>query len=260
MRTLFRWALEVYDHLVIYGGVILLGVIFLFWGVLALIGLPLFPARHARVLGRYIAMLSFRFYLACLSATQRFSFDMSALKALRGAPPLVIAPNHPCMLDALMVIAHLPNVACVLKSSLMNNFFTGGGARFARFIRSEPAQLMVQLAVEDMQKGSHLLLFPEGTRTVQDPVNPFSGGVGLIASRAQVSVQTVLIETDSRYISKGWALFRKPPMPLHYRVRLGKRFDPPQDVHRFMAELQDYFSHELVRGSAFYPACSLPTH
>ena len=260
MRTLQKWVLEVYDHLVIYGCVILLGGIFLFWGVLALIGLPLFPARQARLLGRYIAMLSFRFYLACLSATRRFSFDMSALEALRGAPPLVLAPNHPCMLDALMVIAHLPNVACVLKSSLMNNFFTGGGARFARFIRNEPAQRMVQLAVEDMTQGSHLLLFPEGTRTVKDPVNPFTGSVGLIAARAQTPVQTILIETDSRYLAKGWGLFHKPPMPLHYRVRLGKRFDPPRDVHRFMSELEHYFSHELVRGSAFHPARSLSAH
>jgi len=73
-----------------------------------------------------------------------------------------------------------------------------------------------------------------------------------------VPVQTVLIETDSKYLSKGWHFLRVPPMPMHFRVRLGRRFDPPTDAHRFMAELTHYFSHELVRGSAFYPAASLP--
>jgi hypothetical protein len=73
-----------------------------------------------------------------------------------------------------------------------------------------------------------------------------------------VPVQTILIETDSRYLSKGWSVFRVAPMPIHYRVRLGRRFDPPQNTHRFMAELEHYFAHELVQGSAFYPVNSLP--
>jgi hypothetical protein len=60
--------------------------------------------------------------------TRRFSFDMNALDALRGAPPLIIAPNPPCMRDALMVISRLPNVAWVLKSGLVNTLFTGSDA------------------------------------------------------------------------------------------------------------------------------------
>jgi 1-acyl-sn-glycerol-3-phosphate acyltransferase len=117
---------------------------------------------------------------------------------------------------------------------------------------------MVLLAMRDFDCGSHLLLFPEGTRTTSHPVNPFQGSVGLIAHHAQVPVQTILIETDSAYLSKGWSLFRKPPMPIHYRVRLGRRFDPPQHAQQFIAELEHYFAHELVQGSAFYPANSLP--
>jgi hypothetical protein len=31
-------------------------------------------------------------------------------------------------------------------------------------------------------------------------------------------VQTVFIETDSAYLSKGWPLFRKPSMPITYRI------------------------------------------
>jgi len=54
-------------------------------------------------------------------------------------------------------------------------------------------------------------------------------------------------------------LFRKPPMPMHFRVRLGRRFEPPANSHEFMAELEHYFAHELVQGSAFYPVHSLPT-
>ena len=259
MRAAWRVLLNGYDHGVVYLGVIWLGVLCLAWTPLALIIYPFLSARRGQTLGRYAIMGVFRIYLASLSLSRRFSFDLKALDTLRAEPSLILAPNHPSLLDAVMVISRLPNVACVLKAELMNNIFLGAGSRLARYIRNEPVRQMVRSAISDVVCGSHLLLFPEGTRTTTSPVNPLKGSIGLIANYAQVPVQTILIETDSVYLSKGWPLFRKPPMPIHYRVRLGKRFDPPQHTQRFMLELEHYFAHELVQGSAFYPASSLPT-
>jgi 1-acyl-sn-glycerol-3-phosphate acyltransferase len=259
MRAILRVLLNAYDYLVIYLGVVWLGILCLAWTPVAMIVYPLLSERRGRALGRYVIMVVFRFYLASLSASRRFSFDLEALDVLRKEPALILAPNHPCLLDAVMVMSRLPNVACVLKADLMNNIFLGAGSRLARYIRNEPVRRMVQLAIQDFDCGSHLLLFPEGTRTTTYPVNPLKGSIALIAHRAQVPVQTILIETDSAYLSKGWSLFRKPPMPIHYRVRLGRRFDPPQQTQRFMAELEYYFAHELVQGSAFYPTNALPT-
>ena len=258
LRAVWRGLLYGYDYLVLYLGLIWLGVVCLAWTPLALIAYPLLPMRWGRALGRYVTMAGFRLYLASLSLSGRCSFDLHALDALRDEPSLIIAPNHPGMLDAVMVISRLPNVACVLKAHLMNNLFLGAGARLARYIRNDPVRRMVQLASADVAEGSHLLLFPEGTRTIVNPVNPLKGSVALIAHHAGVPIQTVLIETDSRYLSKGWPLFRKPPMPIHYRARLGRRFDPPQHTHDFMIELEHYFAHELVQGSAFYPTHTLP--
>jgi hypothetical protein len=34
-------------------------------------------------------------------------------------------------------------------------------------------------------------------------------------------------------------------LPVTYRVRLGKRFDPPQDVEAFMLELERHYRNEL---------------
>lgn len=258
MRSVSRFLLNVYDHLVIYIGVAWLGILCLAWAPFAIILYLLLPASRGRALGRYATMAIFRLYLATLSLSRRFSFDLEALDALRDEPSLIIAPNHPCLLDALMVISRLPNVACVLKAELMNNIFLGAGARLARYIRNEPVRHMIRSAIRDFDCDSHLLLFPEGTRTTSYPVNPLKGSISLIALHAQTPVQTVLIETDSKYLSKGWSLFRKPPMPIHYRARLGRRFDPPQHARHFMVELENYFTHELIPDPAFYPAASLP--
>jgi 1-acyl-sn-glycerol-3-phosphate acyltransferase len=258
MRAASSVLLNGYDYLVLYLGLAWLGILCLAWTPAALLVYPLLSEQRGRLLGRYVIMAVFRIYLASISISRRCSFDLAALDELRDEPPLILAPNHPCLLDAVMVISRLPNVACVLKAELMNNVFLGSGARLARYIRNEPVRSMVQQATDDFECGSHLLLFPEGTRTTAYPVNPFKGSIGLIAHHAQRPVQTILIETDSAYLGKGWPLFRKPPMPIHYRVRLGRRFDPPQHTKHFMAELEQYFASELGQRPVFSPDNSQP--
>ena len=258
MRTFFVAMQNIYDHLVLYVGLLWLGLICLAWTPIALMLYPLLPVHRGRAIGRYVTMLSFRLFLASLALSRRFSFDLQVLDELRNEPPMIIAPNHPCLLDAVMIISRLPNVACVMKAELMRNIFLGAGARLARYISNEPVRRMIQMAIQDFASGSHLLLFPEGTRTVQSPTNPFKGSAGLISRHAQVPVQTILIETNSAYLSKGWPLLRKPPMPVHYRMRLGKRFDPPENTQHFMAELENYFAHELMQSSTHISANSPP--
>lgn len=237
--------LIVYDYFVLYLGLFWLGFLSLCWTLVATILYPILPKRRAIRLGRYAIMISFRAYLMSLSISQRCRFDLTELDGLRHESPLIIAPNHPCLLDAVMIISRLPNVACVMKADLMKNIFLGAGARLARYIRNEPIRQMVMEASEDFKTGSHLLLFPEGTRTVKQPINALKGSIALIAMQANVPVQTVIIETNSPYLTKGWPLFRKPDMPVTYKVRLGKRFNPPQVTHHFIAELEDYFLQTL---------------
>jgi 1-acyl-sn-glycerol-3-phosphate acyltransferase len=104
---------------------------------------------------------------------------------------------------------------------------------------------MVKESVAHLRAGGVLLLFPEGTRTTRAPINPLMGSVGLIAKHANVPVQTLLIETDSPFLSKGWPLFKRPELPIIYRVRLGKRFDPPSDVALFTEQLDQYYRNAL---------------
>lgn len=236
----------VYEYICLYLGLALLGALCLFWSTVAMVLHQVLPRRSGGVVGRFAIMLVFRIYIRSLSLMGACRFDISALDSLQGQPPMIIAPNHPCLLDAVLVISRLPNVACIMKAELMDNIFLGAGARLASYIRNDSMLKMLSEAVDSLHQGCHLLLFPEGTRTTRLPVNPFIGSIGLIARRAKVPVQTVFIETDSAYLSKGWPLFRKPSLPITYRVRLGRRFDPTTNAKLFMHELEQYFITELA--------------
>jgi hypothetical protein len=76
------------------------------------------------------------------------------------------------------------------------------------------------------------------------------------ASRAKVPIQTVFIETDSAYLSKGWPLLRRPTLPITYRIRLGRRFDPPDQARDLTEELECYFLDELRNAPCVLPPCA----
>ena len=233
------------EYVLLYLGLGYLGLICLLWTPFAMVFHPVLPARAGRRLGRFVINQGFNSYIHFLTLIGACRFDLGALDKLRGQGPLILAPNHPSLLDAVMVISRLPDVSCIMKAGLMDNVFLGAGARLARYIRNDSPLRMVGCATSDLSAGSFLLVFPEGTRTTRMPVNPLMSSVGLISRRSGVPVQTIFIETDSPYLCKGWPLFRKPEMPVVYRVRLGRRFEPPTSAQPFMAELERYFVAEL---------------
>lgn len=245
MKACLRLLLRGYDYAAFYIGLLWFGLASLIWTMFAVVLYPLMSSDSGRRLGRYVIMMAFRMYLASLSISGRFRFDLSALDALRDEKSLIIAPNHPSLWDAVLVVSRLPDTACIMKGAVINNLFVGAGARLARYIRNDSLRQMIMLAVADLQRGSRILLFPEGTRTVRRPIGPLTGSIGVIASRAKAPVQTVIIETDSPFLTKGWPVYKMPPMPMTYRVRLGRRFDPPTDSAAFVAELEQYFMQEL---------------
>jgi 1-acyl-sn-glycerol-3-phosphate acyltransferase len=112
-------------------------------------------------------------------------------------------------------------------------------------VRNDSLLRLATTAEEQLREGGQLLLFPEGTRSVAWPTGPFTSAVGAVARRARVPVQTVIIEADSPFLGKGRPLLERPRFPLRYRARLGRRFDPPEDVRAFTSELQAYFDQRL---------------
>ncbi|MEO8171010.1 MAG: lysophospholipid acyltransferase family protein [Oxalobacteraceae bacterium] len=246
MKFCLRILLTAYEYLVFCVGLVWVGLLFLLWSLLALVLHPLLPAQSGCALGRLAIMAIFRLTLAGLTLSGRFHFDLRELDALRKDKSLIIVANHPSLWDVVLIASRLPDVACIMKAEILNNIFLGGGARLAHYISNASPRKMVVLAVQDLQRGSHLLLFPEGTRTVRHPIGPLRASVGVIAHRAKAPVQTVLIETDSPFLRKGWPLFKKPRLPVTFRVSLGKRFAQHENSAALMAELTRYFASQLA--------------
>ncbi len=233
-----------------------LGAASLLWSLIALILRPLLPRSVGLKLGRRVISLIYRTMWTLSGATGLLRMDATALDALREERGLILAANHPSMLDALMLAARLPRCACIMKADLASNIFLGTGARLARYIRNDSPRGMIRMAVADLKAGGQLVIFPEGTRTTQMPINPFRPGCTLIAKLAGAPIQTVFIDTDSPYLGKGWPLWRMPPFPIVFTARLGERFEPQRDSEALLDSLERYFAAQVRPAPRFAATAS----
>lgn len=226
-----------------------LGAMSLTWNLACVLLYPLMSRRQGTVVGRAAISSVYRGFWRCLVWTGVMRLENSeALDVLeKNDKGLIIAANHPSALDALLIVARVPRGICIMRASLMQNPCLGYGAKLARYIRNDPPHAMVKSAVENLKEGGQLIMFPEGTRTVEPPVNDFLPGTTLIAHMAQVPIQTVIIETDSPYLGKGWPIWKPPAFPMGFRVRLGRRFEPEADHQGLTRKLKTYFEGELRR-------------
>ncbi|MBL8446852.1 MAG: 1-acyl-sn-glycerol-3-phosphate acyltransferase [Zoogloeaceae bacterium] len=243
-----------YEILAMGLGLGLLAVLCLIWMPISLLIHLTVPQRIAQPLGRRAIALGFRVYLWLLERLCLCRFDLAALDALREEHPLIVAANHPSLLDAVMIVSRLPEAVCVMKASLMDNILFGAAARLARYIRNDAPLKMILDARDNLTQGAHLLIFPEGSRTRRFPVDRCLPSVGLISARAGVPIQTVLIACSTPYLGRDWPLFRRPQLPLTFSLRLGRRFNPPTDLATFARDLESSFRDSLSTTPQGIPA------
>ncbi|MCW1886886.1 1-acyl-sn-glycerol-3-phosphate acyltransferase [Luteolibacter flavescens] len=232
---------------------------FAYWGIFGLlftlVSIPLIlvlPCLVAKRLGRGMLHRAFRVFVGYLRATDLVQADLSSLDALKDDPrAVIIAPNHTSLWDAVFVISKLPQPICIMKEAILKNPFLGGGARLAGYIPNGSSSRMVKDAADALQKGGQLLLFPEGTRTRREArwINPLRGGCALIARRAGVPVRPVFIRSNTRFLEKGWPLWKKPEFPIRISIELGDPVVPEEGetAHEFTKRLEEIYQRNLSR-------------
>ena len=179
-----------------------------------------------------------------------FHVDFPEVEAWRGLRGTIIAPSHPSLIDAPHFLARMPRLTCLMKKSVLKNPFLGSSARLAGYLPNDHGREFIRLGRDALRAGDNLLIFPEGTRTVQMPVNPFKMGFALMATLADAPIQTVFVEMSYFYLGKRWKLWRAPVFPVRITIRRGRVFrpQPGQSAKALGEEVERYFRETMTAG------------
>jgi 1-acyl-sn-glycerol-3-phosphate acyltransferase len=206
-------------------------------------------AQHSRLGNQFLGNLFVGFFkgLLLLRVVKIDDKDLDPYVDMKG--PLIIASNHPSLWDAPLLIQRFIYVSCIMKVELLNNLILRSGARFSGFVPNLPTLTMARKATEHLNQGGRLLMFPEGTRTRPEnaPCNPFRHGLALLAKNTNCSILPVFIFMNSRYMQKGWPIWKMPPCPILVKVKVGEiqRYEKNEGTHEFSDRLQGYFESSV---------------
>ena len=171
-------------------------------------------------------------------------------EALPFSTPAVYICNHTSLFDVLASVAYHPNVCIVAQDWVFASPFFGIVARCAGFIPVKTGiDDIIPLLRHEVEQGSSILIFPEGTRSRYGTLQRFHRGAFYIAEQLQMPMQPLLSVGTFRVMSKGEVFIGKTDITLTVL--------PPimPDDHRFgnnyvsrTREVRQYYYRQLTKG------------
>lgn len=230
--------------------------------VIALIlSIVIYPIPLSKSLKRMITRRSLSFatkvYVRMMWCLGLLRFEFYNEKSLNVGGQLVVA-NHPSLLDVVFLISVMPRTTCIVKSALWKNPFTAGVVNLAGYIpNSDNGEELVEKAVAAIESGETLIVFPEGTRTV-DPENlKFQRGAANIAIKARCPVVPVIVNCQPMTLRKHQKWYQVPDIKPTFSFRVMEPLavedcidlEKPKSVQarNFSSYLKRYISDELAK-------------
>lgn len=137
----------------------------------------------------------------------------------------VLVTNHPTLIDVTALLAAYGELCVVAKSSLFLNPLLGVLLRLCGHIESSKADFgapsgVVAQAVERLQRGQRVLMFPEGSRSPAVGLRRFHVGAFTTAVEAVAPILPGIIRAHPPGLKKGQAWYDIPTRPIEWSLTL----------------------------------------
>ncbi len=194
-----------------------------------------------------------RAFRACLRSIyrKRFSFECFGLENIPQGEPYIITPNHTSHLDTLTVITALGQNSHRLWTLAARDYWFGNrfqgwfahnclnalpierDGNFSQFLQD------LRMTNEVMEQNNGLLIFPEGTRSLDGTLQPFKTGVlSLLIYGQQVPIIPAYIKGTYQVLPKGQNFPKKHPIQIVFGKPL--LFDVSQNPENISENTEKY--------------------
>lgn len=208
------------------------------WVVLPLVSSKSLPEPEKRRRYQSWVRWGFRVFHGYMRVFGLTDYDPKKVDLELPEGPFVMVSNHPTLVDVTAIMSVVEQLAVVVKSAhwrkevsrllTLCNHINGGDDEGPLTAASVAVQ-----ALERLEAGQPVLIFPEGTRSPKHGIHPFQRGAFEIARRAKVPLVPIFITAEPSWLMK------------HQRW-----FHVPQRMNRMRLELLDNTPFETPDGSS----------
>ncbi len=197
---------------------------------------------------------SFRLFIGIMRGLGVLSWEARGVNKLAGKGVLVVA-NHPTLIDVVFLISLMPDASCIIKSALYRNIFARGPVSWAGYIPNDTPEQLLEDCSAELRRGTSLVVFPEGTRSVKGRPLRFRRGAAYIWLETQCELVLATIASSPPTLSKQEKWFQIPARRPHFSVVLRKSDEAmlvcpmaaaQNDARQLNRHWQSYFEQEIV--------------
>ena len=151
----------------------------------------------------------------------KLDIDRAGLARLAASGPCVIVANHPTLLDAMVLLAHVEGAGCVVKHGLKRNPFLSPAILASNYVPHRDSEQLLRDCAATLTRGEPLIVFPEATRSVPGEPLKLQRGAATIALESDVVLEIVHFSCDPVFLSKTQAWYRIPERRPCLAARVG---------------------------------------
>ena len=173
--------------------------------------------------------------------------------------PRIYMTNHQSYFDIFALLACLPvNFKFILKQELMKIPFLLIAMRRARYIgieREDPRKAVQSIneAAEKIKSGASVLIFPEGTRSIDGRLQPYKKGGFNLALKSGCDIVPVTICDSYRIVPKGSLRVNKGTFSMHIGNPISVKGYDKASITQLMDNVREVMLTHLKKDSESRP-------
>jgi 1-acyl-sn-glycerol-3-phosphate acyltransferase len=197
----------------------------------------------------------YQIFLRILGALDIADVTVTGEERLREPGAHLLVANHPTLIDVVVIGSLMPQLDCVAKRAAWSNPFMLGVIKATGYIANDDGVGLIEDAAARLRRGRSLLLFPEGTRSPAQGLQPFQRGAAHLALRTGLSILPVHVRCEPRGVMKGQKWWDVPPSRMRFHVEICeplhvKEWIEPGEpraraARRLTAALRDFYVKKL---------------
>ncbi len=126
------------------------------------------------------------------------------------ARPAIIIANHQSFIDILLLLSTTPKIVMVTKGWVWNSPFFGWIVKYADFYQiGDGYELLAERLQQRVAEGYSVVIFPEGTRSVDCNIQRFHRGAFYLAQLLRLDILPLLIYGAGQVSSKSQGFYIK---------------------------------------------------